>query len=533
MSESIEVCRGNIREKVVELGFGDVTIGRDNRNTICLPEGAVSRKHGTIISKKGSYYFQDDSTNGTFVNGNKVQHGKQKINHGDTIIIGDYLLYYNACDVPLDTNSTGTTDKKDILKDIQTRYKLLYTEKESGDRVNKPINGYNYTVGDDKKNHIVIKGEGIGEFHFSLRVIDEKVFLQNYNHDTFVNGLKIGVTPVFLCHGDKIKIGDVCIKFVDEDITKRKEAYKYHIVTRSSGMKKIIEQIELTTKFSDKSVLITGTGKELVANAIHTVSKRSKGPYISVNCAAIKKELAESVLFGWKRGSFTGAINDHVGYFEQADGGTLFLDEIGELAEDMQALLLRAIEYKDISPIGSKSSKKIDVRIIAATNRNLDDDEERVKINFRDDFYYRICGIKINVPPLRHRPEDIPLLMDHFLRMTKVDNRELTDLKYSKKAYENAKSYTWNGNVRDLFNACDRAFFQAQGDLVTLIKPLGAEKKIKNLLPHEIMPQHLMEVYKLYKCENVKAIDIAKRLDLTKQAVHHRIRQLKKYQCSV
>ena len=533
MAESIEVCRGNIREKVIALGFGDVTVGRDIINTICLPNGDVSRRHGKILSKNGNYYFKDASTNGTFVNSQKVKHDEIQIKHGDTLIIGDYRLYYNACDVLADTNSTGTTDKKDILKDVQARYKLVYYEKEKEDRVEHPINGFNYIVGSSDNNHIVIKGKDIGEVHFSLRIIGEKVFLQNYNFDTFVNGKKIGITPVFLCHGDMIKIGDIYIDFIDDDLEKKKESYKFHIVTKSTFMKKVIYEIENTAKFSDKSILITGetgTGKELVANAIHAVSKRRGKPFISVNCASIKKELAESILFGWKKGSFTGAIDDHVGYFEQADGGTLFLDEIGELEESMQALLLRAIEYKDISQIGSRKSKKIDVRIIAATNRPLDVNEERIKLNFRDDFYYRICGIKIQVPPLRLRPEDIPLLMDHFLQMSKVDNPELINLTYSTKAYTKAMGYRWNGNVRELFNACDRAFFQTRGDVVNVVEPLDGEKEEKSLIPFDDMPKNLKDVYVLRVMEHLNISQIAKKLNISRPTVHKRIVELEKYQ---
>jgi len=187
------------------------------------------------------------------------------------------------------------------------------------------------------------------------------------------------------------------------------------LIGKSPGIHKIFQLLE-TIKESDSTVLITGetgTGKELIANTIHYNSPRKNSPLISVNCAAIPKELMEREFFGHVKGAYTGAITSKQGYFEEADGGTLFLDEIGEMDRDIQVKLLRVLERKEIIRVGNSSSTRIDVRLIAATNKDLQ--KEVREGRFREDLYYRIYVIPIHIPPLRKRREDIPLLIDNFV----------------------------------------------------------------------------------------------------------------------
>ncbi len=209
--------------------------------------------------------------------------------------------------------------------------------------------------------------------------------------------------------------------------------------------------------FSPIAVLIegeTGTGKELVAQGIHAAGERSQGPFVAVNCAALPQELLESELFGHKRGAFTGAGQDRRGLFEAADGSTIFLDEVGSMPLAMQAKLLRVLQEGEITPLGHTRPRKVDVRVISATNNDL---EQAVRDRtFREDLYYRLAAFPLRLPPLRDRREDIPLIADHLLAVAQERHRK--ELRgFSDAAIERMTTYDWPGNVRELQNEVERA----------------------------------------------------------------------------
>ncbi len=207
----------------------------------------------------------------------------------------------------------------------------------------------------------------------------------------------------------------------------------------------------------------SGTGKELVARAIHTNSPRAKLPFVAVNCGALTETLLEAELFGHTRGSFTGAVADKKGLFEEAEGGTLFLDEIGETSPALQVKLLRALQESEVRRVGSTKSLKVDVRVIAATNRNL---EEEVKTGrFREDLYYRLSVITLRVPPLRERQADIPLLALHFLQRSCQETGKRVTL--SEAALRTLREYEWSGNVRELENTIEHAVLHTRGSVIT------------------------------------------------------------------
>ncbi|HEX9873058.1 MAG TPA: sigma-54 dependent transcriptional regulator [Deferrimonas sp.] len=212
---------------------------------------------------------------------------------------------------------------------------------------------------------------------------------------------------------------------------------------------------------SEATVLISGesgTGKELIARAIHGGSDRSGAPFVAVNCAAIPRELLESELFGHVRGAFTGAVKDRKGKFELADGGTLFLDEIGELPLDLQPKLLRALQEREIEPVGG-GLRRVDVRVVAATNRDLEGGMEEG--TFREDLYYRLAVIPLQLPPLRRRPADVPLLVKHFLA-----KHGGAGIAVAASAMTALEAYGWPGNVRELENAVERMIILRRGDLL-------------------------------------------------------------------
>lgn len=236
---------------------------------------------------------------------------------------------------------------------------------------------------------------------------------------------------------------------------KKKVNKKYQMIGESAALKKIQDMIEKVAP-SDARVLITGpngAGKELVAHAIHAQSERNKGPMIEVNCAAIPSELIESELFGHVKGSFTGAIKDKQGKFELANGGTIFLDEIGDMSLIAQAKVLRALQESKVSPVGSDKEIKVDVRVVAATNKNMQKEIEAGK--FREDLYHRLSVIEIYVPSLDERKEDIPLLVEHFAKII-AEEQGNAPKKFDDKAIKALQAFSWTGNIRELRNVVER-----------------------------------------------------------------------------
>jgi len=281
------------------------------------------------------------------------------------------------------------------------------------------------------------------------------------------------------------------------------QKYDFHnIIGKSKQMRDIYNLLEKITP-TDSNVLVTGesgTGKELVAKAIHYNSPRRNGKFVTVDCGTIPGELLESELFGHTKGAFTSALRNKDGLFKMADGGTLFLDEIGEIPTNLQAKLLRAIEEKEIRPVGTTTHLKINLRLVAATNINI---SEAVRQgHFREDLFYRLNVIEVNIPPLRERRDDIPLLVKHFIT------------EYNKKLNKNFKSvdnlvmraflsHDWQGNVRELENILERAMILGEGELITL------QDLPQNLTGENKAPQsssNLKDAMKLYEHHYITGI---------------------------
>ena len=235
------------------------------------------------------------------------------------------------------------------------------------------------------------------------------------------------------------------------------------IIGTSGSMQKVFSVVSKVAD-TDATVLISGesgTGKELVARAIHAQSSRRGAPFVAVNCAAIPRDLLESELFGHVKGAFTGAIRDKAGKFQLADGGTIFLDEVGELPLDLQPKLLRALQERSVEPVGGSHPQKLDVRVVAATNVDLEKALDEGM--FREDLYYRLAVIPVHLPPLRERREDIPLLIRRFLARSGSPAPSV-----SAEALAILENYPWPGNVRELRNAIERAVIMAKGDKIRL-----------------------------------------------------------------
>ncbi|MFN0157137.1 MAG: sigma-54-dependent transcriptional regulator [Bacteroidota bacterium] len=239
------------------------------------------------------------------------------------------------------------------------------------------------------------------------------------------------------------------------------------IIGKSPAMKRVFDTI-MTVAGTDSTVLVTGksgTGKELVARAVHFNSMRRERPFVAVNCGAIPESLIESELFGHKRGSFTGAVADKIGYFKAAEGGTLFLDEVSEMPFNLQVKLLRAVEQREIIPVGTTTAQSINTRFVASTNRDLQKEVESGR--FREDLYYRLNVVEIHLPPLNERKDDIPLLAEHFITKYRAELRK------NVKGIDSGVmrlllSHAWKGEVRELSNIIERAVIFCKGDFITM-----------------------------------------------------------------
>lgn len=247
-----------------------------------------------------------------------------------------------------------------------------------------------------------------------------------------------------------------------------KKKYRFNqIIGTSPAMQQVFKMVERVAD-TDSTVLIrgeSGTGKELVAKALHYNSKRQFSTFVPINCSALPEHLLESELFGHRKGAFTGAINDKIGLFQEADGGTIFLDEVGTMSAVLQSRLLRVLQEREVRAVGDNTPVYVNVRVIAATNENL---EERIKDGgFREDLYYRLNVITIDLPPLRDRMEDIPLLITHFLKAKAAENSVQIPA-VSKRALAALHAHNWPGNVRELENAIERACALCENHVITV-----------------------------------------------------------------
>lgn len=273
------------------------------------------------------------------------------------------------------------------------------------------------------------------------------------------------------------------------------------MIGESPAMKEVFRLIERAGP-SDKAILIqgeSGTGKELVARALHRFSPRAKKPLVVINCAALPETLLESELFGFEKGSFTGATSAKDGLFEVADGGTLFIDEMGEMPGSLQAKLLRVLEDGSLRRIGSIKERKVNVRLIAATNRNL---QAEVKAGrFREDLFYRINVMSLELPPLRRRDGDVPLLVDHFLG---------PDWDIDDEALKVMETYSWPGNVRQLINALERAKIMGDGHVIH-VRDLPPDVR-EGLAPRSQMAPAISDIDELKAIERTKVVEILQRV---------------------
>jgi transcriptional regulator with GAF, ATPase, and Fis domain len=320
------------------------------------------------------------------------------------------------------------------------------------------------TVGATEDNDLQIEDETVSRQHCRIFLDGEHFMIRDLEstNGTFIN--RVRVKEGFLKPDCSILLGKSELRFMPVDERVRIVPSDRHrfgeIIGRDAKMREIYSILEKIAP-TDATVVIegeTGTGKEVVARTCHQQSRRREGPFMVFDCGAVPENLIESELFGHEKGSFTGAIGTRQGIFELANGGTVFLDELGELALDLQPKLLRVLEQREVKRVGGLKPIKVDVRVVAATNRDL---EEEVRAGrFREDLFYRLSVVRLVLPPLRDRKEDLPLLIKHFLRQghfnrDREGGRKVAQI--SREAMDRLVEYDWPGNVRELHNVIERA----------------------------------------------------------------------------
>jgi transcriptional regulator with GAF, ATPase, and Fis domain len=374
---------------------------------------------------------------------------------------------------------------------------------------------------------VIVADDRVSGVHCEFKLGEElRVRDLGSKNGTFVEGVRI--VEAVLQSGEAVSIGKTRVRVLPVEglanVAGREPTEYFGLIGRSAAMLRLIEKLEALAG-SDSTVLImgeTGSGKERVTEALHLSGPRSKQPLVTVDCGSMPANLIESELFGFERGAFTGADHTFVGAFERAQGGTLFLDEIGELPLALQPKLLRAIESRTIRRLGGKRPIPIDVRLVAATNRDLQ--MEVAERRFREDLYYRLAVIPVTVPPLRHRIEDLPLLVEHLLAAFGADPRPFLTVE----AIEELSSHRWPGNVRELRNTLERA--------ASLSEPLaiGSDmgKEIDLTVPLKIGRQRVMADYErrylvamLEECKG-NISEVARRSGAERMTIYRLLRRL-------
>ena len=467
----LEFHRGGEPQFRVRLSRSETQIGRGARCDVTLTEEHVSRVHFVIRRTGEGYSLLDRSRNGTLLNGRAVD--RADLAPGDVIALEPWEIRF-ASRVDGDPPVTVVRDLLSPVPVVATSPASGRVTVESGELLVREgaAAGERYVirkpevhVGSDPGCDWVLPGD-VAPVHFSVR-LDSGAYLlrdRGSGEGTQVDGVTV-VEEVPLTRGASVRAGDALFELRTASCEEPVRAHDGDRLGEMLGATEVMRRLFGTirrTATSDVPVLVlgeTGTGKELVARALHDHGRRSGGPFVAVNCGAISRDLVESELFGHVSGAFTGATSNRTGAFREAHGGTLFLDEIGDLALQSQVRFLRALETGHVRPVGADLDTRVDVRIVAATHRNLVQEVQEGR--FREDLFFRLNVMALLVPPLRERREDIPRLARHFLDTVVERPMQITG-----PAMDKLAAHTWRGNVRALRNCLLRAALLCDGDVL-------------------------------------------------------------------
>ncbi len=451
-------------EELLRVALGDTTaIGRAAECDVSLPDPALSRVQAVIERRGDAFHLVDRSGRGTQVGGEAVT--QTALGDGAEIALGAWRALYRAAAAEGGDGATG-------IASGATRVRATPTEaappparlriRAGGRERTVALPPAGVTVGKDPACDVVVDDPFVSARHVRIEARGPRWRLSDLGstNGTFLAGARVAQAELPL--GVSIAVGDAELVLEPPGGADRERAATFEgMLSRDPGMRAVFDLVERVAP-SDVAVTIlgeTGTGKELVARAIHALSGRREAPFIAVNCSAIAETLIESELFGHEKGAFTGADRLRKGAFEEANGGTIFLDEIGELPLDLQPKLLRTLELGEVKRVGASRPITVSVRIVAATHRDLRAQVRAGK--FREDLFYRLCVVPVTVPPLRQRRGDVRALAEAFL--DRAAPRALA-VRWSEEALKRLEDYDWPGNVRQLRNVVLRALlFRGDG----------------------------------------------------------------------
>jgi DNA-binding NtrC family response regulator len=450
-------------EELLRVALGDRTaIGRAPECDVSLPDPALSRVQAVVERRGDRFHLVDRSGRGTRVGGDEVP--EAALTDGAEIALGTWRALFRAAGGALDheTRPSGGTQVRASGEPAEAAPPARLRVRAGGRERTVPVTRAGVTVGKDPTCDAPIDDPFVSSRHLRIEARAGCWTLVDLGstNGTYLSGARVAQAE--LPFGVPIALGDAEIVLEPREAPEpaRPESYE-GMLSRDPAMRQVFELVDRVGA-SDAAVTIlgeTGTGKELVARALHTRSARREGPFIPVNCSAIAATLIESELFGHETGAFSGAERLRKGAFEEADRGTIFLDEIGELPLDLQPKLLRVLELGEVKRVGASRPIQVNVRILAATHRDLRAAVRAGK--FREDLFYRLCVVPITVPPLRRRKGDVRALAELFLARAAP---RATALRFTEDALAKLDAYDWPGNVRQLKNVVQRALlFRGEG----------------------------------------------------------------------
>ncbi len=434
---------------------GAVTIGRADTCDIALPDEGISRLHCLLTHRRGTWYVADRSRHGVLLDGRPVD-GGAVLAEGSTLLVGPYRL--TLLDGARPARPTAPTLPPRDHELLVLDGGAVWAEQAALEVVEGPERGLRVRLSASRQtlggpgSDVVIADPSLVADHCLVLVSRGRVILApGAGAAWFAEERVRAVTPIL--EGETFRVGDTVLRVAREAVEDEAEATSFgELVGRSAAMRRIFGVLRRVAGHHHPVLLVgeSGTGKELAARAIHEHGPRAGAPFVALNCGAIATELFESELFGHEKGAFTGAERRRDGAFQEADGGTLFLDEVGELPETAQSKLLRTLETGEVRRVGSAEVSFPDVRIIAATNRDLAG--EVAAGRFREDLYYRLAVLTVEMPPLRERMEDVPLLARRLCRALDPAAEPTPE------AMRVLLKHPWPGNVRELRNVLTRAW---------------------------------------------------------------------------
>lgn len=471
--EQLQIFRQGERVLSFTLDKNLIRIGRSSPCEIELPDPSLSREHCLLVKKERSWFLEDSSKNGVRTpNGDRLTE-RALVNLNQRYRIGKFFSFeLNEAGVPSKDKTLVISNAPTQIVGVNTQAQTITLGRASvfgklpdGRSVRKKVLGSGLSMGCHPENDLVLIAPDISQFHARVDLIDNVYVFSDLGS---TNGSALNRTPIYrapLFNGSKIKVGPFQFDFelqTEEIAIQPKNSNRfYEMVSKNKTMKTVFTTIEVVAP-SEAAVFIhgeTGTGKELVAKALHQLSRREEQPFVAINCAALPKDLVESELFGHEKGAFTGATSMRLGAFEAAHQGTLFLDEIAELDLNVQAKLLRALETKEIRRLGSNSNLPVSLRLVSASHKDLLDEVRKGR--FREDLFYRLHIVQIELPPLKDRLEDLEILAEELFLQLKLP------FAIDDKAMDFLKTYSYPGNIREFKNILQRAVIEFEVRSVT------------------------------------------------------------------